>query len=295
MSSRHALVKRIDRRDTRIAVSDLMPPEKFYRPNRTVDGSIVGTFFFVFATVFALLWLSASIVPVFLIMTAYFARTFVQRATHSAAVQQNQAAVNLLNAGRVNEAAQIFDQLSRSEQNTPAHAVYVFNRAVAYTLQGRPKRAYSLFNAILRSHAFHFGFSAGYLPLLYIEVGTCLALMGDLSAARRHRDEAAKAMQAQDAGRLVFLDVLLLVREGEYVAASELATTRYREAESTLRVPTLKALRLVHAFALAKMGHRGSARFNTLVQGVRPARRGEFGWVGAEWLPFRAFLAEVGL
>lgn len=272
-----------------------MPPERFYRPTRTVDGSIAGTFLFVFATVFALLWLSASIVPVFILVTAYLARTFVQRASYSAAVQQNQTAVSLLNAGRIDEAAEIFDRLARSERNTPGHAVYVFNRAVAYMLQGRPRRAYSLFNAVLRSHAFHFGFSHNYLPLLYVEVATCLALMGEMADARRTRDDAARALQDHEFGRLVFLDAVLLAREGHDAAVCELATTRYHEAESLLRVPTLKALRLVHAFALARSGSRSSSRFNTLIQGVRPARRGEFAWIGAEWPEFRAFLADVGL
>lgn len=272
-----------------------MPPERRYRPSRAVDGSVVGTFFFVFGTVFALLWLSASILPVFLLVTAYFARTFVQRASHAQAVQQNQTAVNLLNAGRIDEAAAMFDRLTHTERNTPAHAVYVFNRAVAFMLQGRPRRAYSLFNAVLRSHAFHFGFSHMYLPLLYVEIATCLALMGEVGEARRHRDEAAKLLQEQEFGRLVFLDALLLVRQGHFAAASELASTRWREAESLLRVPTLKALRLIHAYALMQMRQRSTAQFNALLGGVRPANPRDFDWIGAEWGEFRAFLSENGL
>lgn len=272
-----------------------MPPERHYRPNRTLDGTFVSTFFFVFASVFALLWLSASLVPVFLLVTIYFARTFVQRASHSAAVQQNQAAVNLLNAGRIDEAAVIFDELTRSERNTPAHAVYVFNRAVAYMLQGRPARAYSLFNAVLRSHSFHFGFSNSYLPLLYVEVATCLALMGELVAARGHRDSATKSLQEQERGRLVFLDALILTRQGHYGAAAEFASKRYREAEALLRVPTCKALRLVHAFALAKDGKQRTSEFRSLLDGVRPSRAGEFDWIAADWPEFGAFLKKLSL
>lgn len=260
-----------------------------------MDGTIVSTFFFVFASVFALLWLSASLVPVFVLVTIYFARTFVQRASHAAAVQQNQTAVNLLNGGRIDEAAAIFDQLTRSERNTPAHAVYVFNRAVAYMLQGRPRRAYSLFNAVLRSHAFHFGFSNSYLPLLYVEVATCLALMGELVAARGHRDAAMSSLQEQERGRLVFLDALLLSRMGNYSAAAELAGSRYREAEALLRVPTCKGLRLVHAFALAQDGRTHTSEFRNLLDAVRPARPGEFAWIAANWPEFAAFLARNSL
>jgi tetratricopeptide (TPR) repeat protein len=272
-----------------------MPPERRYRPIRTLDGSVLGTFFFVFATVFAMLWLSASLLPVFLLVTAYFARTFVQRASHTAAVQQNQTAVNLLNAGRVDDAAHIFDRLTQTERNTPAHAVYVFNRAVAYMLQGRPRRAYSLFNAVLRSHAFHFGFSHMYLPLLYVEVATCLALMGEVQEARTQRGEALKVLQEHEHGRLVFLDALLLVRQGHFGAVDDLARNRWRQAESLLRAPTLKALKLVHAFALAKLGQQNSREFRGLVDSVRPGKRGDFEWVGAEWAEFRTFLRDNAL
>lgn len=272
-----------------------MPPERRYRPSRTADGALVGTFFFVFAMVFALLWLSASLVPVLVIVTVYFARTFALRAAHASAVQQNQAAVNLLNAGRIEEAARMFDHLTRTERNTPAHAVYVFNRAVAFMLQGRPRRAYSLFNAVLRSHAFHFGFSHTYLPLLHIEIGTCLALFGEIEEARRHREEAAKLLSDHELGRLVFLDVLILTREGHLRPAAELAGQRWREAEALLRTPTLKALRLCHAYALARSGSRGTSAFNALVQGVRPSEPGDFDWIGVEWPEFRSFLRELAL
>ena len=271
-----------------------MPPERRYQPTHIVEGTLAGTFVFVFATVFALLWLSASIVPVFLLVTAYIARTFIRRASYAAAIQRNQTAVNLLNSGRVDEAAAIFDDLTRTERGTPAHAVYVFNRAVAYMLQGRPRRAYSLFNAILRSHAFHFG-SQVYLPLLHVEVATCLALMGELNAARAQRDMAAHSLRDHEKGRLVFVDCLLYARSGRWGELAHLADARYREAESLLRVPTLKALRVLHAMALERMGQHRSSQFSHLVDGLRPTRRDEFTWFAADWPELRAFLEAARL
>ena len=285
-----ALVKR--GRHRAITYQNLMPPERRYVPRRPVGGGALGSFFLFFSAAFALIWFSASVMPILILMTAYFARAFVLRASHANAVQKNQHAVNLLNAGRVDEASALFDQLTESERSTPAHAVYVFNRAVAFVLQGRPRRAYSLFNAVRRSRAFTFGFSSSYLPLLHVEMGTCLALMGDLEEARRHQVRARKSIGEPHFGRLVFLEVLLLVREGRHAEAIQTARHRWRQAESVLRVPTLKGLRLLHAFALRRLGEHNGREFRSMLDGIRPSQPGEFDWIAAEWPEFRAFLRE---
>lgn len=274
---------------------DLMPPEARYRPRSSYRGSVIGTFFFVFGTVFAALWFTTSLWPAFVLLGVFFGRSFFQRAAHTTAVQRNQTAVNLLNAGRVDEAGRIFEDLSDSERNTAAHPVYVFNRAVAYVLQGRPRRAYSLFNAVDRSGAFTFGFASSYLPLLYIEIGTCLALMGQLEAAREFRHRISKSLDRGDWGRVVFLDALLLVRTGDHEAAQGYIREHWRAAEGMLRVPTMKALRLIHAFSLARLGREPTPEFRSLVEGVRPCRSGEFDWIGAEWPEMLAFLQGQGL
>ncbi len=247
-----------------------------------------------FGTVFAMLWFTTSMWPVFLLVAIYFARTFFNRASHGSAVRQNQNAVNLLNAGHVEEAAQIFDRLTHTERNTSAHAVYVFNRAVAYVLQGRPRRAYSLFNAVQKSRAFSFGFSNMYLPLLYVEMGTCLALLGHLEQAHQYRQQAYQKLKKEEHGRIMFLDALLLARGGQFGAVVQSLRGRDQEAEAMLRVPTRRALRAIHAYALRRLGEQDSTRFRTLVEGAR-SRRGEYDWVGAEWPEFRRFLREQGL
>lgn len=272
----------------------MMPPEDQYRPRNNHASSVLGAFFFVFGTVFAMLWFTTSMWPVFLLVAVYFARTFFNRASHGSAVRQNQNAVNLLNAGHVEEAAQIFDRLTRTERRTSAHAVYVFNRAVAYVLQGRPRRAYSLFNAVQKSRAFSFGFSNMYLPLLYVEMGTCLALLGHLEQAHRYRQEAYQSLDSDERGRVMFLDAVLFARGGQSGAVVQSLHGRDQEAEAMLRVPTRRALRVVEAFALRRLGEGGSSRFRTLVEGAR-SRPGEYRWVGAEWPEFRDFLREQGL
>lgn len=258
-------------------------------------GGVVSTFFLVFASVFAMLWYTASLWLTFAVVGIYFGQLFYRRAEHAGAVQQNQTAVNLLNAGQIDDAARIFDALTKSERKTAAHPVYVFNRAVAYTLQGRPRRAYSLFNAIDRSGAFTVGFASSFLPLLYIELGTCLALLGRLEAARHYRKLVAERLRVEEVGRVVFLDALILIRSSDAAGANDYIRRHWRAAEGMLRVPTMKALRLLQAYALAQLGHERTSEFHALVEGVKPCRAGEFDWVGAEWPEFAAFLQRLHL
>lgn len=267
-----------------ISVADLMPPEQFYRPIRTVGGVVTSAF--VTASIFfACFVISSSLLPVAVLAGFMFARVASHRVAYSAAVEHNQSAVNLLNAGRIDEAAMIFEQLTKSERRTPAHAVYVFNRAVAFMLQGRPRRAYSLFNAVLRSRAFHVHGTRAYLPLLHLEIGTCLALMGELEASRRQRDIAAGMLKHGEFGRLTFLDAMLLCSAGEYAATVELVESQAHLAEEQLRRPTMKAARLVHAYATLKLGYREEA--NRLVRELA-IERGELNWFVAAWPELRA-------
>ena len=272
-----------------------MPPERRYHP-RPARGSVMGTFFIVFGTVFAALWFTTSMWPALVLLSFHFGRVFLFRASHASAVQRNQNAVNLLNAGRIDEAAEIFDDLARAERRTAAHPVYVFNRAVAYVLQGRARRAFSLFNAVERSRAFVTEPGRTYLPLLYIELGTCLALLGQLEQAQHYRALAHRTLDPADRGHpAIFLDALVLVRSGQLVEADAYIRGHWRTAEGTLRVPTMRALRVVSAFTIAGLASSRAPDVRGLLNGVRPCRRGEFDWVGAHWPELLAFLDAQGL
>jgi len=292
-----ALARRRRRGITRrISPADLLPPESRYRPRTSgTVSSAASTFFFVFVVALAVLWFTASLWPLFLIVVTFFARAFFQRSSQLAAVQENQRAVNLLNAGRVDEAAHIFEELTRTEVNSSAHPVYVFNRGVAYMIQGRLKRAYSLFNAVRHSRHFTTGQAASYEPLLYVEMATCLALLGWIDEAADHREAAAARLDRDEVARLAFVDAVIALRVRRPEQAVAVARSNWRSAEALLRVPSRKALRLIYAFALETTSGGASAEFRSLVEGVRPCRPGEFDWVGAEWPAFRAFLARHGL
>ncbi len=275
-------------------IHDMMPPEERYRPRASYGGGVVSTFLVVFLTVFTVLWLTTSVFPAMLFVIIFFGRVLFQHAAHSAAVEQNQTAVHLLNSGRVGEAAGIFDSLTSSERKTNAHPIYVFNRAVAFVLEGRPRRAYSLFNAINRSDAFSHGIARRYQPLLHVELGTCLALMGQLEEARGWRRKAVDRLHPRDRGRIVFLDALLHARYGDWAAGADYIAEHLDSAQHALREPMLRALHVLHAFALRQSGAPRHLVARKL-EPVDPWLDGEFDWLGTDWPEMAKFLKTEGL
>jgi tetratricopeptide (TPR) repeat protein len=278
----------------RLQLSELMPPETNYRPKRRSGGfNVLTSFTIFFVATIGLLYFSSSIVPIFLFFGVLFTSSLYHRHSQMQAVEDNQSAVLLLNAGDVDEAAEVFERLTESERHTRAHPVYVFNRAVAYMLQGRLKRAFSLFNAVKHSRHFHFGAGRGYLPLMYIEMASCLALMGHLDDARDYLRKARKGLQGNDLARLAFPETVIGLRSGRPGDTIQRLSEIWRTTEDLLRVPTMRALRLLLAYAYHLDGAE-PAHVRRLLDAIDDPRPGEFGWVVAEWPELREFVRRNG-
>lgn len=278
----------------RLQLTELMPPETNYRPKRRSGGlNVLTSFTFFFVSTIWLLYVSSSIIPVFVFFGFLFASSLYHRHSQMQAVEDNQSAVLLLNAGDVDEAAEVFEKLTETERHTRAHPVYVFNRAVAYMLQGRLKRAFSLFNAVKHSRHFHFGAGRGYLPLMYIEMASCLALMGHLDDAREHLRNASKGLQGNDLARLAFPETVIELRAGRPAAAIQRLSQKWRATQDMLRVPTMRALRLLLAYSYQLDGAE-PAHVRRLLDAIDDPRPGEFDWVAADWPELREFIRRNG-
>ncbi len=278
----------------RLQISDLMPPESNYRPKRRSGGfNVLSSFTFFFVITIGLLYFSSSIIPIFIFFGILFTSSLYHRHSQMQAVDDNQSAVLLLNAGEVDEAAEVFERLTETERHTRAHPVYVFNRAVAYMLQGRLKRAFSLFNAVKHSRHFHVGPGRGYLPLMYIEMASCLALMGHLEKAQDYVREAGRFLQARDVARLAFPETVIGLRAGRPAATIQQLSLRWTAAEDLLRVPTMRALRLLLAYAYHLDGADPS-HVRRLLDAIEQPRPGEFAWVVSEWPELREFVRRNG-
>lgn len=278
----------------RLQMSELMPPEANYRPKRRSGGlNLLTSFSIFFMATIGLLYFSSSILPIFVLLGILFTSSLYHRHAQLQAVEENQSAVLLLNAGDVDEAADVFERLTESERHTRAHPIYVFNRAVAYMLQGRLKRAFSLFNAVKHSRHFHFGAGRGYLPLMYIEMASCLALMGHLEDARDHLRRAHKGLAGPDLARTAFPEAVVGLRAGRPNAVIQRLSKQWRLAEDLLRVPTMRALRLLLAFAYELDG-ADPAHVARLLSAIDDPRPGEFDWVCTEWPELREFVRRNG-
>lgn len=278
----------------RLEMTELMPPESNYRPKRRSGSlNLVTSFSVFFMATIGLLYFSSSIVPIFILMGFLFTSSLYHRHAQLQAVEDNQSAVLLLNSGDVEEAAQMFERLTETERHTRAHPIYVFNRAVAYMLQGRLKRAFSLFNAVKHSRHFHVGAGRGYLPLMYIEMASCLALMGHLQEARDHLGRARKGLGGPDLARTAFPEAVIGLRAGRPNDVIQRLSQQWRAAEDLLRVPTMRALRLLLAFAYEQDGAE-PAHVDRLLSAIEHPRPGEFDWACRDWPELREFVRRNG-
>ncbi len=278
-----------------MSTTDLMPPENYLRPGRfsrfwVVYLGLVGS---LSSAVLLLIAAPSLAVVSFLICIVVMSAAVAGRRAATRAHASNQRAINLLNAGEVDSAADVFEDLARKRRFTHGHVVFVYNCAVAALLQGRHQRALSIFNAVEASGQVRKAFMRNLEPNLYIEMGCCLALTGKLEEARRYLHRASHLLQPPEDGRLLFLEAVVAVRSGDFASAAARIDEQWRRAEGSLRGPTIRTLRLVHAFALRQLGQGSSDKFRTLVAGAQPADRNDFRWSTLQWPEFDDFVREV--
>jgi len=280
----------------RLKVTELMPPEDYYRPQVRSPGARGLAWFLIWMiATFMLFWSTASMTAVGSLILVASLLLYWQRHSQVDAVESNQDAIQLLNEGSVDDAARRFEELAKEEQKTHGHAVFVHNRAVAYMLQGKLKRAFSLFNAVDRSRHFRWGPNRSYEPLLYAEMATCLALMGEMSEARDYRDIASSKLPRSEMPRLALVDTIIGLRQRRYEDVLRLLDGVWHDARDLLRVPTFRALMLLRAYALDNYGTGYEDQIRGLISSATTGRRGEFDYLATEWPEFRQFLESRGL
>ncbi|MFT5992430.1 MAG: tetratricopeptide (TPR) repeat protein [Bradymonadia bacterium] len=212
-------------------------------------------------------------------------------------VRMNDDAVALLNSGDVHRAAGIFEQLIASSRGVPAyHALFVYNRGVAFLRAGEFDRALSLFTAAL---------SSGWLdnermpfrPMIFSGMATAHALRGDIGAAQAWIRDAHAIISDAKRGALLPADVIAALRSGRPGDAIAMMDSGWASAEGVLSPVQLRALKLLRAFAL-EFGPANDVRdaeIQRLIDSVHPHPAGAFQYVGAAWPEFQAFLRRAGL
>lgn len=275
----------------KIGSSELMPPEGHYRPLRIPGPRILGfASWLLLVIAFSLLivsphlaWLSFfPLVPALLLVWKIRRNVFK-------ANEDNQRAINLLAAGDYDAAGDIFESLA-SDRWSWAHALFVFNRGVVFRMKGRPQRALSLFNAVESSGRMRSRVFRPLVPNLLIETALCHAVVGNLSEAQSYIERARERLPHRGDGRLLLAETIVLLHQKQFEHALHQLEDRWRYADGALTGSSLKALRVLKAFALARLGRTSDREFRLMLDGVYPWRREELEWLTATWPEMEEFV-----
>lgn len=208
-------------------------------------------------------------------------------------MKRNEAAAAMIGAGEISRAAEELDALCAEGTGMPLlHALFVFNRGVAFLHQGEYSRALSLFAAVLASKWTRTTQIPNFHGLVLGEAALALALAGDSEHAQQLRSAARQHLPETSHGRLILLDAILALRTGDHRAAAGLIKQNYHQAEGQIGARGTRALRLLWAYALERSADASHQRdIQRLVDGAWPFQPGELEYLLGSWPELRAFLS----
>ncbi len=236
---------------------------------------------------FFLLMMNGSIFG--LVGVLFYLSIFVSRKVRQKrAIAKNQVAVNLLNDMRYDDASLIFEELTKSEQNTSSHSVYIFNRGVAYLLSGLHLRAFSLFNSVVKTNVF--SGAGAYEPILYSDMATCLLLDDRIDEARAYLSNADITARKEDQGYLVFVRALYSLKNEQADLAFNDILESWQIAEAKLRLPFRRALSLLLAYAAERTDR--CEHISPVLSQIQfsPKSLQEFHWIARNWPSMNDFM-----
>lgn len=234
----------------------------------------------------------AGLVAFAVVLTAVFYRQII------ALVRQNNDAVALLAAGRLDEAERAFsDLVQRSERFPRYRALFLANVGVCRLRRGDDARALAYLSAAEQSGWLQKSSAVtDAYPQVLIALALCHANHGRLDEAARWQERARAHVSAARRGLLTPLDAALAARRGAHEEVVALTAVGWSAAEGVLGSVQMRGLRLLRAFALGQLPPTAERadEARSLVEGARPSQHGEFDHLCGEWPAFRAFLVEHG-
>jgi hypothetical protein len=202
-----------------------------------------------------------------------------------AALNESQA---LLNGGNDAGAAAVCERLLANAGwlgAVPATALN--NLSIAVFHRGEAARALAMLDEIERA-----GWARARLrPYVLINRALYLTALGDVERAEETQRRARVLLTAASADTSLFYsEVLLGARAGRW--ADVLAWTG---TSSARRRMSIKAVRILRAWALVATGAPAAEEVRSLLEGVRPAEPGELHHLAVHWPALREFLQAHGL
>lgn len=274
--------------ESRLEVVERLPPEKHYlTPSSRVALRWNRRLFFVWL-ICAFGFVPLVIFVPFGVGLSYAAAAgvmlvgglFTLRMTYLASEECTRAG-QLLQNGDVDAAVEILERLCVEEQDHPFHGVFVYQRALAYTQQGRHRRALSLFNAIRQSKVFERRSLRQFAGHAHAMTAYSLALVGELRATEQYLDAAESRLSPEHRGVLVFPRAVLLARTGDAAGARAYLETHHRDVLSG--TATRRATRLLWSWVAEQDPTSEPDEAQRLRDGLYPVEPGEFDWICPDW------------
>jgi hypothetical protein len=276
-----------------------LPREKHYRPmsnGQLRAFAVLIAIPFALAAIFLTRYLAAGGPLVSLLMIGGAAGWLVRRRRRMLAlVRRNDDAVALLGVDPTT-ASRILDDLSMRASGFPAvHALIVYNRGVAYLREGNIDRALALFRAALDTDWFE-RFGPTHVGLLASGIAQAHATRGDVAAAASWARIAHANIGEARRGVLVALDMLIAARTGQWQHVDEVAAAGWALAEAAVPASSMRAIRLVRAFAIANLppSQERGAMIELMLSGARPPQPHDYRGLAMWWPEYAAFLASAG-
>jgi hypothetical protein len=205
----------------------------------------------------------------------------------------NDHGLALLNAGKLDAAAQEFDRtIDRARAFPGNHSVFVMNRALVSLKRGELDEAAAMLRMVaemgmMRPPAFH-----EQRTLLFKNLAMVEALCGELGSAERWLSRARQIVPARKRPMLVDVEALIEARRGNFDAAAAKVRDAWQEAEMVLSAHGMRVLALIHAFVLEAAHPDGSqaGEVERLVAMARTLQPSSYGYMAAQWDALAQFL-----
>ena len=244
--------------------------------------------------------LGAAVDPLMVVAsaTAVVGWSLVRRRRMYRLLRDNDDGLALIAGGEVEAAASLFDGLCARSRRMPAlHSLLVHNRAVAHLEAGQPDRAYALLCAV--AHAGWVG-PRGALSVYHCgllgRLAMAQALRGEVEEAERWRSRAHAASSEAKRGALLLTDCLVEARAQQWERLIELVEQRWAQAENLNTARTMRAVRMLEAFALEHAQadlYRAESRETDRTRALAAAKSGpagQFDHLATQWPELRGFL-----
>ncbi len=268
----------------------MLPAEKHYEPPSAwnalfkATGVVMGAMFLALIAAFI-----SPAAPLFVFAGATMGYIGVNVFQIHKGANLNLEGVQELNCGNIERAASIFEELAKNYRSHPHHALFVHNRGVCYLVDGHPRRACSLFNAVRRSKRLRTFALRRFRHYPTTQLALALGLLG----AIREADEVLR--QAEDDQKYVVFGMtivpraIIYLRQGQPGRALKHLTRHWTEAEGLAAGRSAKALRILRAFAAEQVGE--TANIERLMAGVYPFEPRDIQWLWVHWPELEDFCA----